>query len=116
MNILGISCFYHDSSAALLQDGKVTAAAQEERWTRKKHDISFPENAIRYCLEQAGITIKQVDAAGFYERPIAKFERLLSSHLETFPKSYKVFVQALPSWITEKLRIPGILRKKFKYS
>ncbi len=115
MNILGVSCFYHDSSAALLQDGKVTAAAQEERWTRKKHDISFPENAIRYCLEQAGITIKQVDAVGFYERPIAKFERLLSSHLETFPKSYKVFVQALPSWITEKLRIPSILRKKFKY-
>ncbi len=115
MNILGISCFYHDSSAALLQDGKVTAAAQEERWSRKKHDISFPENAIKYCLEQAGITIKQVDAIGFYERPIAKFERLLSSHLETFPKSYKVFVQALPSWITEKLRIPSILRKKFKY-
>lgn len=115
MNILGVSCFYHDSSAALLQDGKITAAAQEERWTRKKHDISFPENAIRYCLEQAGITIKQVDAVGFYERPIAKFERLLSSHLETFPKSYKVFVQALPSWITEKLRIPNILRKKFKY-
>ncbi len=115
MNILGVSCFYHDSSAALLQNGKVTAAAQEERWTRKKHDISFPENAIRYCLEQAGITIKQVDAVGFYERPIAKFERLLSSHLETFPKSYKVFVQALPSWITEKLRIPNILRKKFKY-
>ncbi len=115
MNILGVSCFYHDSSAALLQDGKITAAAQEERWTRKKHDISFPENAIRYCLEQAGITIKQVDAVGFYEKPILKFERLLSSHLETFPKSYKVFVQALPSWITEKLRIPNILRKKFKY-
>lgn len=115
MNILGVSCFYHDSSAALLQDGKITAAAQEERWTRKKHDISFPENAIRYCLEQAGITIKQVDAVGFYEKPILKFERLLSSHLETFPKSYKVFVQALPSWITEKLRIPNILRKKFHY-
>ena len=115
MNILGISCFYHDSSAALLQDGKVTAAAQEERWTRKKHDISFPENAVRYCLGQAGITIKQVDAVGFYERPILKFERLLSSHLEAFPKSYKVFVQALPSWITEKLRIPNILRKKFRY-
>lgn len=115
MNILGISCFYHDSSAALLQDGRITAAAQEERWTRKKHDISFPENAIRYCLEQAGITVNQVDAVGFYEKPILKFERLLSSHLETFPKSYKVFVQALPSWITEKLRIPNILRKKFKY-
>ncbi|MEK6837230.1 MAG: carbamoyltransferase, partial [Nanoarchaeota archaeon] len=114
-NILGVSCFYHDSSAALLQDGRIVAAAQEERWTRKKHDISFPENAIRYCLEKGGITIHNVDAVGFYEKPLLKFERLLSSHIETFPKSYKVFVQALPSWITEKLRIPSILRKKFKY-
>ncbi|MBI2143942.1 carbamoyltransferase [Candidatus Woesearchaeota archaeon] len=115
MNILGVSCFYHDSSAALLQDGRITAAAQEERWTRKKHDIRFPENAIKYCLEQAGIGIDKVDAVGFYEKPLLKFERLLSSHIETFPKSYKVFVQALPSWITEKLRIPSILRKKLKY-
>ena len=115
MNILGISCFYHDSSAALLQDGKITAAAQEERWTRKKHDISFPENAIKYCLEQAGLTIDKVDAVGFYEKPLLKFERLLSSHIETFPKSYKTFVHALPSWVNEKLRIPNILRKKFKY-
>ncbi|MBI3037324.1 carbamoyltransferase [Candidatus Woesearchaeota archaeon] len=115
MNILGISCFYHDSSAALLQDGKIVAAAQEERWTRKKHDISFPENAIRYCLQEAGITIGNVDAVGFYEKPLLKFERLLSSHIETFPKSYKVFVQALPSWITEKLRIPGMLRSRLKY-
>lgn len=115
MNILGVSCFYHDSSAALLQDGKITAAAQEERWTRKKHDISFPENAIRYCLEQAGLTVDKVDAVGFYEKPLLKFERLLSSHIETFPRSYKVFVQALPSWITEKLRIPSILWKRFGY-
>jgi carbamoyltransferase len=115
MNILGISCFYHDSSAVLLQDGKITAAAQEERWTRKKHEISFPENAIKFCLEQAGITIDQVDGVGFYEKPLLKFERLLYSHLETFPKSYRMFVQALPSWITEKLRIPSMMRKKFKY-
>ncbi len=115
MNILGISCFYHDSSAALLVDGKIVAAAQEERWTRKKHDVSFPENAIRYCLEEAGLNIDKVDAVGFYEKPMLKFERLLHSHLETFPKSYKVFVQALPSWVTEKLRIPNILRKKHKY-
>ncbi|MBI2145666.1 carbamoyltransferase [Candidatus Woesearchaeota archaeon] len=115
MNILGVSCFYHDSSAALLQDGRIVAAAQEERWTRKKHDVSFPENAIRYCLEEAGISIDKVDAVGFYEKPLLKFERLLSSHLETFPKSYNVFVQALPTWITEKLRIPSILRKKLKY-
>ncbi len=116
MNILGISCFYHDSSAALLQDGRVTAAAQEERWTRKKHDTRFPENAIKFCLDEAGITAEKIDAVGFYEKPLLKFERLLHSQLETFPKSYKTFVQALPSWITEKLRVPAILRKKFKYN
>lgn len=114
MNILGISCFYHDSSAALLQEGKVTAAAQEERWTRKKHDIRFPENAIRYCVEKAG-GIGMIDAIGFYEKPLLKFERLLHSHLETFPRSHGVFAQALPSWITEKMRLPGIIRKKLKY-
>ena len=115
MYILGVSCFYHDSSAALLKDGKIIAAAQEERWTRKKHDFSFPENAIKYCLQEAGITIAEVDAVGFYEKPLLKFERLLQSGLETFPKSYKVFIQALPNWITEKLRVPNIIRKKHKY-
>ncbi|MBI2137885.1 carbamoyltransferase [Candidatus Woesearchaeota archaeon] len=115
MHILGIACFYHDSSAAILKDGKITAAAQEERWTRKKHDTSFPINAIKYCLREAGITIKEVDCVAFYEKPLLKFERLLSSHIEMFPKSLGTFTKALPSWAIEKLRIPSILSKKLGY-
>lgn len=115
MYILGISCFYHDSSAALLKDGKIVAAAQEERFTRKKHDISFPENAIRYCLESQKITIDEVDYIGFYEKPFLKFERLLYQHLQCFPKSYKVFLSSIPSWTNEKFRIIKIIRKKLKY-
>lgn len=115
MYILGISCYYHDASAALLKDGVIVAAAEEERFTRKKHDTSFPLNAIRYCLESQGITIKDVAHIGFYEKPLLKFERLLSQHAETFPKTIKTFVSALPSWINEKLRVPRIIRKKLKY-
>lgn len=115
MYILGISCFYHDSSAALLKDGKIVAAAQEERFTRKKHDISFPENAIKYCLESQKITIDNVDYIGFYEKPFLKFERFLYQHLQCFPKSYKVFLSSIPSWTNEKFRIIKIIRKKLKY-
>jgi carbamoyltransferase len=115
MYILGIACFYHDSSAALLKDGVVVAAVQEERWTRKKHDTSFPINAIKYCLTEAGITIKEVDFVAFYEKPLLKFERLLQSHLETFPRSLSTFIQAMPSWASEKLRIPSTLSKKCGY-
>ena len=86
MYILGVACFYHDSSASILKDGKTIAAAQEERWSRKKHDTSFPINAIRYCLREAGISIKDVSLVAFYEKPMLKFERLLTSHLEMFPK------------------------------
>ena len=115
MYILGIGCFYHDSSAALLKDGNIVAAAQEERFTRKKHDISFPINSVNYCLESQGITIDDVDYIAFYEKPFLKFERFLYQHLETFPKSYKGFLKALPSWFKEKLRIVKIIRKKLKY-
>src|SRR3989344_1452942 len=115
MYILGISCFYHDSSAALLKDGKIVAAAQEERFTRKKHDDSFPENAIKYCLESEGISIKDVDYIGFYEKPLLKFERLLYQHLETFPKSYKRFLSSLPTWLNERLMVVNVIRKKLKY-
>lgn len=114
MYVLGISCFYHDSSAALLKDGKIVAAAQEERFTRKKHDISFPKKAIEYCLKSQRITIKEIDYIGFYEKPFLKFERILSQHLETFPKSYLVFLSSLPSWLKEKLRITRILKKELK--
>ena len=115
MNVLGISCFYHDAAACLLKDGKVVAAAQEERFTRKKHDISFPVNAIKYCLEEGKITINDVNYIGFYEKPLLKFERLLSQHLEMFPRSFTSFFSALPSWLNEKLRVPSIIRKNLKY-
>ena len=113
--ILGISCYYHDASAALLKDGKIVAAAEEERFTRKKHDTSFPINAIKYCLESEKITIDDIKYIGFYEKPFLKFERLLSQCLETFPKSYKVFLGSMPSWLNEKLRVVGKIKKDLKY-
>ncbi len=115
MYILGIGCFYHDSSACLIKDGKVIAAVLEERFSRKKHDFSFPQRAIEFCLKQAGITINDVGYIGFYEKPFLKFERVLSQHLEMFPKSFKNFLYYLPSWINEKLRFIKIIRKKLKY-
>ncbi len=116
MYILGISCFYHDSSACLLKDGRIIAAAEEERFSRKKHDTSFPLQAINYCLKQARITSEQIDYVGFYEKPFLKFERLLHQHIEMFPRSFWTFYKALPSWINEKLRIPSIVKKKLKYN
>ena len=113
--ILGISCYYHDASAALLEDGRVVAAVEEERFTRKKHDTSFPINAITHCLKSRKITIKDVAFIGFYEKPFLKFERVLFQHLEKFPLSLKTFLNSMPSWINEKLRIIMTLRKKLKY-
>jgi carbamoyltransferase len=115
MYVLGISCFYHDASAALLKDGIIVAAAEEERFTRKKHDTSFPINAIKYCLKSQNISIKDIDYVGFYEKPFLKFERILSQHLETFPLSFKTFLSSLPSWINEKLRVTKTIKKKLKY-
>ncbi len=111
MYILGISCYYHDAAACLIKDGKIIAAAQEERFTRVKHDTAFPLNAIRYCLHAAGITMHAVEYCAFYEKPLLKFERILSQHLEMFPQSFSTFVKALPSWVNEKLRVPKKLRK-----
>lgn len=115
MYILGISCFYHDASAALLKDGKIIAAAEEERFTRKKHDVSFPINAINFCLKSQKITIKDIDYVGFYEKPFIKFERVLSQHLEMFPFSFKTFLSSMPSWINEKLRVTRAIKKRLKY-
>jgi len=115
MYILGISCYYHDASACILKDGKLIAAAEEERFTRKKHDIDFPINAIKYCLKEARITIDKVSYIGFYEKPLLKFERVLSQHLEMFPKSFYTFYKALPSWINEKLRVVSKIKKTLKY-
>ncbi len=111
MYILGLSCYYHDSSAALLKDGVIVAAAEEERFTRKKHDNSFPTNAIQYCLESQGISMKQVAHVAFYEKPFLKFERVLFQNIALFPRGLRTFVRALPAWTQDKLRIPKKLKK-----
>ena len=103
MRILGISAFYHDSAAALLQDGRIIAAAQEERFTRKKYDAAFPEHAIRYCLDAAGCDLDGVDHVVFFEKPMIKFERLLETYLAMAPRGYASFRVALPVWLKEKL-------------
>ena len=103
MWILGISAFYHDSAAALIRDGEVMAAAQEERFTRKKHDARFPDHAIRYCLESAGLEHEQLDTVVFYEKPFLKFERLLDNYLAFAPRGLRSFRMALPLWTREKL-------------
>lgn len=115
MIVLGIACYYHDSSACIMVDGKVLAAAEEERFTRKKHDFGFPFKAIEYCLKEAGITIKEVSYIGFYEKPLIKFERVLCQHLEMFPRSFPTFFKAIPSWINEKVRVRKTIRRKLGY-
>lgn len=115
MNILGISAFYHDSAAALVQDGKLIAAAHEERFTRKKHDRNFPKLAIEYCLKEANIKIADIDYVGFYDRPFIKFERLLFTYLHFFPKGFSSFVKAIPRWIKEQLFVRSIIKEQLKY-
>ena len=115
MYILGISCYYHDAAACLLKDGVIVAAAEEERFTRKKHDSSFPKNAVQYCLNAEGITINDVTHIAFYEKPYLKFERLMHQHIEKFPFTWKVFLDSTPSWMTEKLRVVKMVKKKLKY-
>lgn len=110
MRILGISAFYHDSAAALVEDGNVVAAAQEERFSRRKHDPRFPHEAIRYCLAQAGCTLDDVDHVVFYEKPFPKFERLLESYFATAPRGFQSFRMAIPIWIKEKLFQKKMLR------
>jgi carbamoyltransferase len=114
MNVLGISCFYHDSAAALLRDGVVVAACQEERLSRKKHDQSFPARAVRYVLKEAGIGPGDLDAVGFYDKPLLKFERMLSTYIATFPRSFGSFRKAMPVWMKEKLWVPAIIRKELR--
>ncbi len=103
MYILGISAFYHDSAACLVRDGEIVAAAQEERFTRKKHDAGFPHKAIQYCLNHAGISANQIENIVFYEKPLLKFERLLETYLAFAPKGFKSFSKAMPIWIKDKL-------------
>ncbi len=119
MKILGISAYYHDSSAALLIGNSVVAAAQEERFTRIKHDNSFPINACRFCLQKAGLDLSEIDVIVFYEKPFLKFERLLVSYISTFPKSYKMFIRTMPIWLKDKLNmrrnIRNVLKAEFGY-
>lgn len=115
MNILGISAFYHDSSACLLQDGRLVAAAQEERWTRKKHDPRFPRQAARFCLQQAGLQGADLDLVAFYDKPILKFERLLETYLAFAPSGLRSYLTAMPPWITEKLWLPEIIKKELGF-
>ena len=110
--ILGISCFYHDGGACLLRDGLIVAAAEEERFTRKKHDASFPSNAIDYCLTTAGITIEDVTHIGFYEKPFVKFTRILETCLAGWPFTWSTFVRAMPIWLKEKLRIGPVIQNE----
>ena len=110
MRILGISAFYHDSAAALVIDGDIVAAAQEERFTRKKHDPGFPEHAIAYCLREAGLDPDQLDFIAFYDKPILKFERLLETHLAFAPSGIRSFMMAMPVWLREKLMMRRMIR------
>lgn len=109
MYVLGISCFYHDAAACLLHDGQIVAAAEEERFSRRKHDAEFPVHAVRFCLEHAGIGPEQLDAVAFYEKPLLKFERILSSHIDGFPQSFEVFTKAMTAWLREKLWIGNMI-------
>lgn len=111
MNILGISAFYHDSAAALVRDGDIVAAAQEERFTRKKHDFHFPHKAIAYCLEEAGIKSDQLDYVVFYDKPFLKFERILETYLQYAPMGIKSFIKAMPLWIKKKLWIKSLIQE-----
>ncbi|MBC12640.1 MAG: hypothetical protein CMM85_06690 [Rhodothermaceae bacterium] len=112
MTVLGLSCFYHDAAAALVRDGEIVAAAQEERFTRRKHDPSFPSNAAAYCLAEAGIEAADLDAVAFYDKPLLTFERLLETYLAYAPRGLGSFLQAMPLWLRRKLWTPDILRKE----
>lgn len=114
MIVLGISAFYHDSAAALIKDGEIIAAAQEERFTRIKHDSNFPRNAVKYCLEECGIEISQLDAIAFYDKPLLKFERLLETYYGFAPKGIKSFITSMPVWMKEKLFLKRLIKSELK--
>ncbi len=115
MKILGISAYFHDSAAALVIDGKIVAAAQEERFTRKKHDAGFPKQAIEYCLTEAGITVESLDYVAFYDKPLLKFERLLETYLAFAPQGFNSFIKAIPIWIKQKLWVHELISKELGF-
>jgi len=114
MRILGISAYYHDSAAGLVVDGQVVAAAQEERFTRRKHDDSFPRNAIEYCLREGKTNLAELDAVVFYEKPFLKFERLLETYLSIAPRGFRQFLMAMPIWLREKLFQKDLLKRELR--
>lgn len=114
MNILGISAFYHDSAACLVREGQIIAAAQEERFTRKKHDAAFPRHAVEYCLREGGITLTQVDYVAFYEKPFVKFDRILHSYLAYAPSGLKTFLMAIPLWIRERIWMKTLIQEELR--
>jgi carbamoyltransferase len=115
MNILGISCFYHDSAAALVRDGEIVAAAQEERFTRRKHDMGFPTHAIAFCLDQAKMKAEALDYVAFYDKPLLKFERILETYFAYAPRGIQSFLMAVPLWIREKIWMPELIKKELGY-
>lgn len=115
MHILGISCWYHDAAACMLRDGDIIAAAQEERFTRRKHDSEFPTHAIAYCLREAGIESTELDAVAFYDKPFLKFERLLETYVATAPRGLRSFVKAMPLWLKRKLWIPDLITRELAF-
>jgi len=116
MTILGISAFYHDSAAALLRDGVIVAAAQEERFSRKKHDERFPMHAVEYCLREGNTTAADLDAVVFYDKPFTKFNRLLETYLHFAPRGFRSFVMAMPVWLKDKLWIPDTIETSLDYT
>src|SRR5271165_3875793 len=114
MRILGISALYHDSAAALVEDGRIVAAAQEERFTRKKQDARFPKNALAYCLDGANCTLSDVDYVVFYDKPFLKFERLLETYLAMAPRGFGSFRTAMPIWLKEKLFQKTLLSRELR--
>lgn len=114
--VLGISCYYHDSAAACLQDGVIVAAAEEERFTRCKHDTAFPFHAINFCLSQAGAVIDEMDAVAFYEKPLARFQRTLLTHARHFPRSLPAFMRTMPDWLGRRLLVPHLIRRHLMYN
>ena len=115
MKILGISAYYHDSAAAIIVDGNIIAAAQEERFTRVKHDSSFPIRACQYCLAEAKLTLKDIDKVVFYEKPFIKFERILETHIRVAPKSIKTFLKTMPIWLKSKLNMRKLIKKELSF-
>ena len=115
MNILGISAFYHDSAACLVRDGEIVAAAQEERFTRKKHDFNFPTNAVNYCLQEGNVAASKLDYVAFYDKPFIKFERLLETYLAYAPRGLKSFIMAMPLWLKSKLWMKEYIKNELGF-